>query len=308
MRHAVDERRADIDGAGALVVGAGEVGGEPVAGFFDADVDPDGLGFVDDVVHEALGLGGAVGPLGDGGANAGLGASGDVAEGVGHDRGAELGGEFLEAPRAYGVHCAGLRVEVADDEFGRAAIGSDELQYLFDGLAEGVKADGRDGEPFAEDVAGGGVAAAGRLPADVALVPHRGAEGDDSPIGGDGRDDGHIVRVGAAGGVGIGDEEAVAVLHFVDGIMAEDALDAIGIGAAVLEEGGVLADGGAVAVGYACGEVVGLADNGGEAGSHHGGLHLAHHAVYAGANDFLRNDVGGHRGDGSRPGGKAAAG
>ena len=64
-----------------------------------------------------------------------------------------------------------------------------------------------------------------------------------------------------------------------------------GVGAEVGREWRVLTDDVAFAVGDTGGEVVGLADDGGESGAEDSGLHLSDDAVEPCTDDFLRDDV-----------------
>ena len=91
-------------------------------------------------------------------------------------------------------------------------------------------------------------------------------------------------------------EVAVALFHLVERVEVEDALHAVRVCTEVGGQGRVLADDRTGDIGDACGEVVRFADDGGEAGTEHGGLHLADDAVQPRADDFLGDDVGGGHG------------
>ena len=94
--------------------------------------------------------------------------------------------------------------------------------------------------------------------------------------------------------VGVVDEEAVAVLNLVVGVVLQQSLDAIGVGAHVDGDAGELGDHAPLPVDEAAGKVVGLADEGGVAGAEGVDLHLPDDAVKAGADDFEQDGVDGH--------------
>ena len=177
----------------------------------------------------------AVRPLGDGGPHADLRPPRRVRERARDRLRTELREQLLQPSRAYRVHRSGLRVQVADDQLRRAAVSGEELQHFLNRLAVAVEEHRWDVHPLAEYVARYRVSAARRLPADVALVPHRGAERDDLAIHDDGCHDDHVVGVRAAGRVRVGGEVTVAVLHLLVRVVLEDARDAVRVRAAMLE-------------------------------------------------------------------------
>ena len=293
--HAPDERRSHVDRPCALVAGAREVEREPVALFDGCDVQADRLRGVDDVVDPRLRLGYAVGPLGEVAADAPLDALHDVAECGSERLAAVLVRERLQPCRSDAPQRARLCSKVPDDEFRCAAVRPQELRDLLVHRAAALEEHGHDLQAVAKHVPRDGVARTGRLSADVRLVPHAGAERDDLALVEHRQHDDHVVRVRAAGVVRVVGQVTVAVLHLFEGVEIENALHAVRVRAEVSGQGRVLTNDRAGYVGDACGEVVRFADDGGEAGAEHRGLHLAHDAVQPRADDFLGDDVsGGH--------------
>ena len=101
--------------------------------------------------------------------------------------------------------------------------------------------------------------------------------------------------VGAAGLVGVVDEEAVALFDLVLGVVPVESLDAFRIGAEVDGNAGELSDDAPLSVDEAAGKVVGLADEGGVAGAEGVDLHFPDEAVQPGANDLEDDGINRHK-------------
>ena len=262
VHHATHEGRASVHGAQRLVARAAEVHDEPVALLDGRDVDADRLGGVGDVVYERLNLHRAVRPGLDDLPGAHFGAVADAFECIQHGFLAVRFHRVIEAPDADAPERACLRLQVAQHELRRACVGTQELDDFLvqDTLAHELHRQYR--QPLAEQIACYRVPGAGRLSPDVHLVAHTGAERDDLLAGEDGHDNDHVARMGATGVVRVVREEAVALAHVLNVVELEHAPHAIRVRAEVRRQGRMLADDVALAVGDACGEVVGLADYG----------------------------------------------
>ena len=287
---AADERLADVDRGGGLVAGGGEVDDEPVALLDGGGVETDGLAGVRGVVHPGLGLADAVLPVGDVLAGLLLRPLAEVLEHL-EEGVLPVGAErVFHALLADGEADAGLGGEVADHHLRHAAVGPHERRGVLHEFVVAHVAHRHDLQALAEDVAGGGVAAARRHPADVGRVPHAGGEPDDLVLVEDGGHDDHVVGVGASAVVGVVREEGVALGHVVEAVELQQPFDRLRVGGHVsrVER---LTDEPPLPVEHAAAEVVRLADDGRVAGAEDRLLHLADDAVQPCPQDFVGDGV-----------------
>ena len=198
--------------------------------------------------------------------------------------------QVVQARLADGVADARLRGEVADHHLRHAAVGADERRGVLLQPVVAHVAHRRDLQALAEEVARGCVARARGHAADVGRVPDARGERDEPAVCEDRRHHDHVVRVRAAAVVRVAREVGVALAHVGGGVELEEAVDAggqtahvAGVGAARDEASGCVEQPAA--------EVVGLADDGGEARAEHGVLHLADDAVEACAHHLEGDDV-----------------
>ena len=207
---AAHQRRADVGGAGGLVVAAGEVEGDLVTFLLDDDMDAHGLVEAHAVViDEALGLVAAIVPFGDGGLHAQAGQLEQAVEALQRLVLAELGDEFTQALFAQPARPE-LAANVAQHEFRRAAVGGDDALDLGVAREGALVAHGRQVQAFVEGLLRLARTGARHRAADVALVGDGAAESDQRAIGEDRRDDAHVGRVRTATLIVMVDEEGIA--------------------------------------------------------------------------------------------------
>ena len=198
--------------------------------------------------------------------------------------------EVVQARLADGVANAGLGGEVADHHLRHAAVGPDERRGVPLQPVAAHEAHGRYQQTLAEEVARGGVARARGDSADVGRVADTGGECDEGAVPEDGGHHDHVVGVGAAAVVRVTREESVALTHVGRSVEVEQSVDGRGQPAHVARMGAAR-DEASGRVHEPAAEVVGLADDGGEAGTEDGVLHLADDAVEAGAHHLEGDDV-----------------
>ena len=198
--------------------------------------------------------------------------------------------KVVQARLADDVADARLGSEVADHHLRHAAVGPDERRGVLLQPVVAHEAHGRYQQALAKEVARGGVAGACGDASDVRRVADACGERDERAVPEDGGHHDHVVGVGATAVVRVTREEGVALAHVCGRVEVEESVDGSGE-AAHVSGVGAARDEASGGVHEPAAEVVGLADDGGEAGAEDGVLHLADDAVEACAHHLEGDDV-----------------
>ena len=254
-------RLGRVDRAGGLRIAAAEIERQAVARLLHPDMDthrPVAVGPV--MVHQPLGLGGAVRPAGNRRPHPVGGPDHQRVHGPGHDIRAERLAELRHAPCAEPGR-AHLATQIADHHVGYpAVVADDRLDFGVDAVG-GPHADRRHQESVMEDLARRRAGRTRHQPADIGLVGDAHPEGDQPSLVEGGRRDHEIGDVAVARLVGVVADEAVAVAHGLRRVALEDAADRLGIEQRMVLQPAADHDHAAGAVGQPRGAVLGFAEN-----------------------------------------------
>jgi hypothetical protein len=200
-----------VDDPGALRIGLAEIDGEPVALLHDARADRDVAAALAVVVEHRRAAIGAVAPAADDRARAQLGGIEDRRGRARHHAAAELLERRLQPLRAE-PHRAHHRGEVAAEVARVAHIGDQHVEEIVLLHAAPLHAQRRHANALLPDLGRGGVVAAMRGAADVALMRARQQPEGDAPAVEDRLDRGEVGQVAAAV-IGVVEQEGVAGRH-----------------------------------------------------------------------------------------------
>jgi hypothetical protein len=244
------------------------------------------------VVDEAFRFVASVGPFGDRRAHPRLADREQAAEAFKHFVLAVFGDELLQPPLAEPVG-AELAADVAEHQFGRAAVGGDDALDVGQHFEAALIAHRRQVQAFVENLARLARAAAGHGTADVAFVGDRAAEAEQHTASEHRRQHAHVRRMRTAALIRMIDQERIA---FSDSAAerAEHGGAAGGERADMQRQHHMLGDDLALRVHQRAGGILRFAHDGGEAGAEQRVLHLLHDAGEARFDDFEIDGVDGH--------------